>query len=178
MRAYLNLFLSIVLPVSVLFTVAATVYFSMNYDLGKALKLGTLAGVLLGTGFSVVMAGILLIMRKARAKHIQITQPESNILHESTNGPIDKKLMILMDRELAFEVAIHSIIDQNIGEVTKGSKRKGTISIHTPEQMISLAITSLTKHTSQIEVKADAYNMSVQQIINYIKLKESSFLQY
>ncbi len=178
MRVYLNLFLSIVLPVSVLFTVASTVYFSIHYDLDKALKLATLTGVLLGTGFSVVMAGILLIMRKARTKHIQITQPESHILHESTNGPIDKKLMILMDRELAFEVAIHSIIDQNIGEVTKGSKRKGTISIHTPEQMINLAITSLTKHTAQIEVKADAYNMSVQQIINYIKLKESSFLQY
>ena len=83
-----------------------------------------------------------------------------------------------MNRELAFEVAIHSIIDQNIGEVAKGSKREGTISIHTPEQMIGISISLLTKHTSVLEVKADAYNMSVQQIINYLKLKEQSFLQY
>ncbi len=178
MRPYLNLLFSIVLPISALFVVVSTIFFSLNYDLGKAFKLGTLAGVLIGVGFSVIMAGVLLIIRKARTKHIQITQPESHILHESTNGPIDKTFMLLMDRELAFEVAIHSIIDQNVGEVTKGSKQKGTISIHTPEQMIDIAISSLTKHTSQIEVKADAYNMSVQQIINYIKLKEDSFLQY
>ena len=178
MRAYLNLLFSIGLPVSTLFVAVATVYFSLSYDLGKALKLGMLAGFLTGVGFSVIMAGVLLLMRKARTKHIQITQPESHIVHESTNGPIDKKFMLLMDRELAFEVAIYSIIDQHIGEVTKGSKRQGTISIHTPEQMINVAITSLTKHTAEVEVKADAYNMSVQKIINYIKLKESSFLQY
>ena len=146
--------------------------------MGKALKLGTVAGVLIGLGFSVIMTGILLLMRKARAKHIQITQPESNIIHESTNGPADKKFMLLMDSELAFEVALYSIIDQNIGEVTKGNKRDGTINIFTPKQMISIAISPLTKHTSQIEVKADAYNMSVQRIINYLKLKETSFLQY
>jgi len=178
MRPYLNLLFSIVLPISTLFVVVSTIFFSFNYDLGKAFKLGTLAGVLIGVGFSVIMAGVLLIMRKARTKHIQITQPESNILHESTNGPIDKTFMLLMDKELAFEVAIYSIIDQNIGEVTKGSKDKGTISIYTPEQMINLAITSLTKHTAQVEVNADSYNTSVQQIINYLKLKEQSFLQY
>ncbi len=178
MRPYLNLLFSIVLPISTLFVVVSTIFFSLNYDLGKAFKLGTLAGVLIGVGFSVIMAGVLLIIRKARTKHIQITQPESHILHESTNGPIDKTFMLLMDRELAFDVAIYSIIDQNIGEVIKGSKQKGTISIHTPEQMINLAVTSLTKHTTQVEVKADAYNMSVQKIVNYIKLKESSFLQY
>ncbi len=178
MRPYINLLFSIGLPISVLFVVVATIYFSLNYDLNKAIKLGMLSGFITGVGFSMIMAGILLIMRKARSKHIQITQPESHIHHESTTGPIDKTFMLLMDRELAFEVAIYSIIDQNIGEVTNGSKRKGTISIHTPEQKVNLAITSLTKHTAQVEVKADAYNMSVEKIINYIKLKESSFLQY
>ena len=178
MRPFINLFLSIILPISALFTVAATVFFTLSYDLGKALKLGTVTGVLTGLGFSVIMTSILLLMRKVRAKHIEITQPESNMIHESTNGSADKNFILLMDKELAFEVALYSIIDQSIGEVTEGSKRDGTISIHTPEQMISIAISPLTKHTSQIKVKADAYNMSVQKIINYLKFKENSFLQY
>jgi hypothetical protein len=178
MRVLINLFFSIILPISALFIVAAIIYFSISYDLNKALKLGVLAGFIIGFGFSFIISVILFIIRKIREKHILMTQPESHIAHESTNGPIDKKLMLLMDRELAFEVALYSIIDQNIGEVSKGSKREGTISIYTPEQMINLSISTLTKHTSQLEVKADAYNMSVQRIINYLKIKEQSFLQY
>ena len=178
MRPFLNLLFSIGLPISALFVIAATIYFSLNYNLDKAIKLGVLTGFIIGLGFSFIMSGVLLIMRKVRTKHIYMTQPESHIVHESTNGPIDKKLLLLMDRELAFEVTIHSIIDQNIGKVTTGSKRNGTISISTPEQMIGISISSLTKHTSQLEVKADAYSENVQQIINYLKLKEQSFLQY
>jgi len=178
MRPFTNLFLSIVLPISALFSVVAIGYFSMNYDLGKAMKLGTLAGVLSGTGFSVVMAGLLLFMRKLRTTRSQKTEAEYNIVQESTNGPVDQKLILLMDKELAFEVAIHSIIDQDIGDVSRGDKRKGTIRISTPEQMIDIAVSSLTKHSSQVEVKADIYNTSIEQIIHYLKNKEHSFLQY
>jgi len=178
MKALINLFLSIILPISTLFIIISIIYFSINYDLDEALKLGILAGFIIGLSFSVIMSGVLLIMRKVRTKHMQMTQPDSHIRHESTNDPIDEKLILLMDKELAFEVAIYSIIDQNIGEVTKGSKHEGTIDIYTPEQMIGLSISPLTKHTSQLEVKADSFNTSVQQIISYLKLKEQSFLQY
>jgi hypothetical protein len=178
MRPYLNLLFSIGLPISALFVVAATIYFSLNYDLDKAIKLGMLTGFLTGAGCSMVIAGLLLFLRKVRDTHIEKKQPQSKIVQESTNEAVDTKLILLMDRELAFEVVIHSIIDQDIGNVNEGDKRKGTISISTPEQMIGIAVSSLTKHTSQIEVKADAHNTSVEKIINYIKLKENSFLQY
>ena len=179
MKPFINLFLSIGLPVSALFVVATTIYFSLNYDLSKAIKLGMLTGFLAGVGFSIVIAGIILLIRKTRTTHNQKTEPESTIIiQESTNRPVDDKLLLLMDRELAFEVAIHSTIDQNIGEVSQGDKHKGTISISTPEQMIDIAISALTEHTSQVEIKADAYSISVQQIINYLKVKEHSFLQY
>jgi hypothetical protein len=178
MRAFINLFLSIVLPISALFIVVAIGYFSMTYDLGKAMKLGTLAGVLSGTGFSIVMAGLLLFMRKVRTTHSPKTEAEYDIVQESTNGPVDQKFILLMDRELAFEVVIHSIIDQDIGDVSQGDKRKGTIRISTPEQIIDIAVSSLTKHSSQVEVKADTYNTSIEQIIHYLKNKEHSFLQY
>ena len=178
MRPYLNLLFSIGLPVSVLFVVAATIYFSLDYDLDKAIKLGMLTGFLTGVGFSMVIAGVLLLLRKVRAPHIEDTQAQSKIVHESTNEAVDTKLILLMDKELAFEVVIHSIIDQDIGDVSEGNKRKGTISISTPEQILSIAVSPLTKHTSQIEIKADAYNTSIEKIIHYIKLKENSFLQY
>ena len=178
MRAFINPFLSIVLPISALFIVVGIGYFSINYDLGNAMKLGILAGVLSGTGFSVVMAGLLLFMRNVRTAHNQKTEAEYDIVQESTNGAVDQKLILLMDQELAFEVVIHSIIDQDIGDVSQGDKRKGTISISTPEQMIDIAVFVLTKHTSQVKIKAKTYNSSVKQIIHYLKNKEHSFLQY
>ena len=178
MRAFINLFISIGLPVSALFVAAAIVYYSLNYDLDEAIKLGVLTGFFLGIGFSTVMTGLLLVMRKLHTSDSQETKAEVASVQELTNEPVNQKLILLMDRELAFDVAIHSIIDQHIGKVNKGNKRKGTISIRTPEQMIEIAVSSLTKHTSQIEVKADAHNIGVEKIIHYIKLKENSFLQY
>jgi len=178
MRPFINLFLSIGLPLSALFFVAATIYFSINYDFGQAVKLGTLTGFFAGVASSIVITGILLLLRKTRSSNIEESQYQSNINDDVADEAVEEKLMLLMDRELAFEVAIHSIIDQNIGKVSKGSKHNGTISISTPKQMIDISISALTKHTSQLEVKADAYNISVQQIINYLKLKEQSFLQY
>ena len=178
MRPFINLFLTIGLPLSALFVVAATIYFSLNYDLDKAIKLGMLSGFLTGVGFSAVTTGILLLLRKIRSTDMEESQYQINIDDDVADEAVEEKLMLLMDKELAFEVAIHSIIDQDIGEVAKGSKLNGTISISTPKQMISISVLPLTKHTSQLEVKADTYNTSVQQIINYIKLKEQSFLQY
>ena len=178
MKPFINLFLSIGLPISSLFVVASTIYYSLNYDLDKSIKLGVLTGFFLGIGFSGLIASVLFLMQKVRAKHSQRIEEEYDIVPEIKDGPVDQKLILLMDKELAFEVAIYSIIDQAIGEVNKGNKRKGTISISTPEQMIDIAVSSLTKHSSKIEVKADKYNTSVEQIIHYLKMKEHSFLQY
>ena len=178
MKPFINLFLAIGFPVSALFVVAATIYFSINYDLSKAIKLGMLAGFLTGVGFSIVITGVLLLMRRIRSTNVEESQYQSNLDDDVRDEAVEEKLMLLMDKELAFEVAIHSIIDQDIGDVSRGDKRKGTMSIRTPEQMIKIAISSLTKHTSQLEVKAETYNKEVEKIINYLKVKENSFLQY
>ena len=178
MRPFINLFLSIGLPLSALFVVVATIYFSINYDFGQAIKLGTLTGFFAGVISSVVITGILLLLRKIPSTDIEESPYQSNIDDDIADEAVEEKLMLLMDRELAFEVAIHSIIDQNIGNVAEGDKHKGTMRISTPEQVINITISPLTRHTSQVEVNADVYNTSVQQIINYIKVKEHSFLQY
>jgi len=178
MRAFFNLFLSLVLPVTVLFIVLATGYFTLDYDLGKAFKLGTLTGFITGILFSAVMATVLLFMRKARVAHSIKNDPHSAITHEFENGSIDKQFILLMDKVMAFDILIQSIIDQKLGEVGKGNKRQGTITVHTPEQSIDISVAKLTEHTSQVHIKAEAYSEPLKQIINYTKIKEYSFLQY
>ena len=179
MRAFINLFISISVPISALFIIAAIGYFTLSYDLNKAIKLGMLSGVMIGLGTSLLLAVALFIKREIQAMQ-NVKRGENVPMAENvaSTGPVDTSLMLLMDKELAFEVALHSIIDQHIGEVNKGDKKKGTISIHTPEQFINIAISTLTKHSVRVELKADTYSKNVQQIINYIKTKEHSFLQY
>jgi hypothetical protein len=178
MRAFFNLFLSLVLPVTGLFIVLATGYFTLDYDLGNAFKLGTLAGFISGILFSTVMATVLFFMRKARVAHITKNDPHSAITHPSENGSVDKQFILLMDKVMAFDVLIQSIIDQKLGEVGKGDKRKGTITLQTPEQNIDIIVKTLTEHTSQVHIKAGKYSEPLKQIINYTKTKEYSFLQY
>ena len=178
MRPFFNLFFSIAIPVCIIFFIIATLYFSKNYELTEAIKLGVIAGFISGLGVSLITASTLLFTKKIRKEDTTTTKSESPLVQEPSSEPIDNSMILLMDRELAFEVALHSIIDQNIGKVTQGSKDEGTIGIHTPEQSINLTVSSLTKHTSQLRVKANLYNTSVEKIINYLKLKEQSFLQY
>ncbi len=178
MKAFLNLFLSLLLPIVALFIALATAYYTLQYDFSKALRVGTVLGVLLGIIFSVLMAAVLLFMRKARAIQYAKNNPESTIMHEDDNGAINKKFMLLMDKEMSFNVLLQSVIDQMVGEVGKGNERKGTMTIYTPEQSIDIAVDTLTKHTAQVNIRADQYSDAVKAIINYTKLKEHSFLQY
>ena len=178
MRVFFNIFLSLVLPVTGLFIVLAIGYFTLNYDLEKAFKLGTLAGFISGISFSAVMAAVLLFLRKARVAHSVRSDPNSAISHPDENGSVDKQFILLMDKVMAFDLLIQSIIDQKLGEVEKGNKRKGTITLNTQEQNIDISVKKLTEHTSQVHIKAGTYSEALKQIINYTKTKEYSFLQY
>jgi len=178
MKAFFNLFLSLGVPISALFIVMATGYFMTDYDLSKALKLGTLSGFLSAIVFSLFMAAVLLLMRKARSARTAKINPESTIIHESENGPLDKTFILLMDKVIAFEVLIHSVIDQKLGDIKSGNSNEGTITVQTPEHNIDISVSKLTDHTSEVKIKAGVYSPSVKQIINYTKMKELSFLQY
>ena len=178
MRAFFNLFLSLGVPISALFISLSTGYFMMDYDLSKALKLGTLSGFITAVVFSFFMAAVLLFMRKARLAHAVKNNPESTIIHESENGPLDKTFILLMDKAIAFEVLVHSVIDQKLGNIKQGEKGKKTITVHTPEHTIDISVIPLTDHTSEVKIKSNIYSPSVKKIINYTKMKELSFLQY
>ncbi len=178
MRAYINMFLSLGMPISALFIILATGYFMMDYDLSKALKLGTLSGFISAIIFSLIMTAVLLVMRKATEVRQAKNNPESRITHRSENGTIDKTFILLMDKVVAFEVLIHSVIDQKLGDIKHGDKGEQTITVDTPEHAIDISVIKLTDHTSEVKIKAKTYSPSVKKIINYTKMKELSFLQY
>ena len=178
MRAFFNLFLSLGVPISALFISIATGYFMMDYDLSKALKLGTLSGFMAAVVVSFVMAAVLLLMRKVRSSRAEKSTLQNTIIHTSENGPFDKTFILLMDKVIALEVLVHSVIDQKLGNIKHGDKGEKTITVHTPEYAIDISVLQLTKHTSEVKIKANKYSPSVQKIIHYTKMKELSFLQY
>jgi mannitol-specific phosphotransferase system IIBC component len=173
------------MPISFVLTIASIAYFSLSYDFSKAMKLGVLSGVLIGLVISFIGSLILLLMRRGKP-----SLQESDTVYENTNvntktsssnikAPIEQKLMLLMDKKLAFDVALFAITDQNLGDITaKETKDKYTITLRTQNETIQIITTSLTRHTAQIVLKAANTSEVLQKIISYIKEKEHSFLQY
>jgi len=186
MRTYLRLFFNLLMPSSMIMTIGSVAYFSVNYDFTKAMKLGVLSGVLLGLGLSLVAALFLLVTRRVK-KPVQDSvniQKETNsnskeIPVVNSKNAIEQKLMLLMDKTLAFDVALYAITDQNIGEIkTHETKENSIITVHTKEENIQITTTPLTRHTSQVILKTERNSQYTDKIISYIKEKEHSFLQY
>lgn len=200
MRPYIQLFLTLFLPLSILFTVASIGYFTFSYDFSKAIKLGILSGIVIAIGISFIMAFVLLILRKTQkngtVQNKEETESETNVEREpiarteTVKAPgnpkqtqdrgIKKeiKCMLLMDRALTFQVLLNTLKDQNACTITENDPEKGTISIQTKEGMIQTTITSLTKHTSQLMLVTQNNAKQVKKLISQIKEKEHSFLQY
>ena len=181
MKLYFNLFLSLILPVSALLVLLSVAYYLLSYNLNIAMKLGTLTGFLLGIAFSALISAVYLFVRTIKIKNHQ-KELDKELENASKNKPvaiaIDKTLLLLMDNELTFDVVIHSIVNQADVEISNKDLEKGIINIITPNQMINITITKLTAHTSQLHIKAKNYSNRLKQIIEFIKLKEHSFLQY
>lgn len=185
MRTYMHLFLNLLMPIALIVTIASVIYFSIHYDFSKALNLGLISGVLIALPLSLIGSLVLLFTRKNRTEHYESESVHQNTAANtqtsaSTNRtPIEQNLMVLMDKDLAFEVALFSIIDQNLGEaVIKESKEKNSITLRTYDETIQIITTALTRHTAQIFIKGVKHSQELQKIISYIKEKEYSFLQY
>lgn len=200
MRTYIRLFMTLLLPLSILFTVASMIYFTFNYDFSKAIKLGVLSGVLIAISTSLVIALMLLLLRKMQSNEsVQDNEPMKSADHsEAVPIPIHKvvqdhkqtrekptrgvsneiKCMLLMDRELTFEVILSAIKKENDCALSASDPKKGTMTIQTQEGIIQTTITSLTQHTSQIILLTQNNARQVKKLISHIKEKELSFLQY
>lgn len=193
------------MPLSILFAAVAIIYFSMSFDFSKAIKLGILAGVLSSVAFSLIMAFILLITRMIRQR-IFTTQIKSEqyrkmempltqdpTLYEKKHQSIkshDKKnvvdnpasvvetFMLLMDKDLAYEVTLTVIHDQKLADVMKENEKERSIQLRTKDEEINIKISSLTKHTAQVLISSTLDKENIRKIITILKEKEHSFMQY
>ena len=207
MRAYFQLFFSLLVPLSGLFIVTSIIYFNTEYDFTKALRLGVLSGFFIAIAVSLFTALFLLIMRRGkkpqksilkrrRKTHPKTTQniketvsttdahsdvstiiPTRPVI-ASDDKTIEQKMMLLMDRELAFEVALYAITDQKIGTLTESVTGAGHITVKSDDEILQLTISTLTRHTSQVVIVSEINSTPAKKIICYMKEKEHSFLQY
>lgn len=187
MHTYVRLFFNLLLPLTLLFTAASIGYFTLDYSFSKAFQLGILFGVFIGIGISLVMAFVLLMLRKVQKnekiqttetvpKH-QIAQPKSKPKQENSFSK-EIKCMLLMDKELTFDVLVNALKNEGGYTLSKSDPQKGIMTIQTKEGIIQTTITSLTQHTSQIILLTQNNTKQVKNIISHIKEKEHSFLQY
>jgi len=205
MRSYINIFLTLVMPISILFTAASTVYFITSFEFSKALRLGIIAGVLIGISVSLILALILLIIRVVRQYKVRseilsstTTRPSTQVVLDPTiyekkhqsiqenfnkenkllTDSIEEKFMLLMDKELAYEVSLASINKQKIGAIIHQNKEDGSILLRSKEEEMKITISSLTKHTAQVIISSSIDNRNMKNIISILKEKEHSFMQY
>jgi len=202
MRSYFQLFFSLLVPLSGLFVIVAVLYLKIDHELTKAIRLGVLVGFLLAVSLSLVLPIFLLIMR--RSKHTQQKRKKrkhkakiASMQQSLTDSlPLAKKvvdsldpielidtsivqtIMLLMDKELALDVAYYAISEEKIGTLTENKNEESHITVKNGEDIIELTITSLTRHTSQVKVLSKSKSASTKKILTYMKQKEYSFLQY
>ncbi len=198
MRTYIRLFINLLLPLTLLFTAASVGYFTFDYSLSKAFNLGILSGVVIGISISLVMAFLLLMFRKIpKREKVQKEEKIDAPIHVETEAaPIRKvtkakrhpkqenslskeiKCMLLMDKELTFDVILNALKNQKECTLSKSDPKKGTMTIQTKDGIIQTTITALTQHTSQIILQTEDNAKQIKNLISQLKEKEHSFLQY
>ena len=195
MRTYIRLFINLLFPLTLLFTAVSVGYFTFEYSLSRAFNLGILSGVLIGIAISLIMAFLLLVFRKTPT-HEKVQKTEAPVHVETETAPIHKvskanrnpkqennfskeiKCMLLMDRELTFDVIVSALKNQKECSLSQSDPKKGTMTIQTKEGIIQTTITSLTQHTSQVVLQTVDNAKQIKNLISHIKEKEHSFLQY
>jgi len=204
MRAYFQLFIGLLIPLSALFIISAVIYFKIEYDFTKAMRLGVLSGFFIAISISLFTALFLLIMRRGkqpkkdifsgvrerkerRSKKAKTNKSIDTVLTETTKVQNTSKtsittqenIMLLMDNSIAFEVLLYAIADQQLGQLTESKEAEGHVILKTDKSILKIDISPLTKHTSQMQISSEIDDIeNIQKIIAYMKEKEYSFTQY
>jgi len=191
-RAFINLFLTLLVPVGALFITVGVLYYLKDYGLTKAMKLGVLTGFLLAIAFSLVASLLIIIKRTFQIYRYQLLhtkEQDGSAGYEShtaamaaTSGydPLVPRegetcYILLMEYDVAFEVALYAIKTQKIGIIHKADKHAGEIIIRQKGRYVPIRLSILTPHSSQIIIERME---DVDPFIYAIKEKEFSFLEY
>ena len=205
MRVYINIFLTLVMPLSIIFTIISIIYFSSSFDFDKAMKLGILAGFLSSVAFSFLLSLIIIIIRTIRRyqftslikskEYNKVTIPiqKNPTIYQKKNQTIDythlnasegntaaivETFMLLMDVDLAYEVSLASLEKNEIADTINENKKKKSIHLRAGNEEIYIKISSLTRHTSQVLISSNINKDTIKKIITLLKEKEHSFIQY
>ena len=201
MRPLIHLYFALLLPVSLLIALLFTFYFTVEYNFTQSITLGILYGLFTGLFVTFIVVIAIVLLRKSQnnilakfkitKKEIEIEQDidEENEQREQKSSPdpkisenvkkgMDHKLMLLMNKELTFGVILTMIKEQISHSITKHNIDKGNINIKIHGEVISISITALTKHTSQVKINGKNNSKYIQDIVSFLKEKEHSFLQY
>lgn len=203
MRPFIHLYFALLLPISLLIALLLTFYFTIEYNFTQSITLGILYGLFTGVFVSFIVVIAIVLLRKSQNNLLtkfKITKKENKIdeeneqdegseqpeqksspapkINENVKKGMDHKLMLLMNKELTFGIILTMIKKQIAHSITKHNIDKGNINIKVHDEIISIAITPLTKHTSQIVINGMNNSTHIQNIISFIKEKEHSFLQY
>lgn len=106
------------------------------------------------------------------------TQPQEEYDKKEHHVPSDHHLMLLMNKELVFEVIISGTKKHITRSIVKHNIDQGTINIKAHDELISINVKPLTKHTSEISINAVKDSKYTQELIFFLKEKEQSFLEY
>lgn len=196
-RAFINLFLLLMPPLGALSATVLTLFYLKDYELGKAVKLGIVDGLLLSIALSLLLALLILVKRsfqiyRYRQLHTR-EQGDTSYLEEemyendapqvanstatnlSSSKETERHFVLLMDYDVAFEVALYAIESQRIGIIQKASKKRGEIVIQQRGNYIPIKLSRLSRHSSEIAIgRMD----NITAFIQAIKEKEFAFLKY
>ena len=181
MRPFIYLFSSLLIPVSLLIGVLLAVYFLSDYTFTQAMKLGILYGLFTGTIVSLVFSAVFLLLRERKEKMLRTLQPLSSLggdINTNVNNKPDNTLMLLMNKELTFAIILTMLKHQVSHPKVSHNIDRGDIDIKIGEESISIAVTPLSKHTSQIIINGIKNSKHIQNIVSLLKEKEHAFLQY
>ncbi|RUM74604.1 MAG: hypothetical protein DSZ10_01290 [Sulfurovum sp.] len=189
LRAFVNLFLSLLFPLVLLFGLVATLYYLKESEISIAIKLGVITGTLVAIGSSAILALLIMLKRFFQMHRYERLHTQSQNTHQTQGtyapepisqqlgaSPEDaERLMLLMDYDVAYEVALYAIESQKLGIIQKADKKQGEIIIQQKGRYIPLKLSRLSPHTAQMIVTG-MENINV--FIQAVKEKEFSFLNY
>ncbi len=199
MRPFIHLYFALLLPISLLIALLFIFYFTLEYNLTQSITLGILYGLFAGVFVTFIVVIAIVLLRKSQnnmlakfkiiKKENKIDEKSEHLEQELSLDPkinvnvnvkkdMDHKLMLLMNKELTFGIILTMIKKQIAHSITKHNIDKGNINIKIHGEIISISITTLTKHTSQVKINDINNSKHTQNIISFLKEKEHSFLQY
>ena len=187
MKSFLRAYNYTLVPVVGLIIVLFIVYYTTQFPVEKAMRIGTLYGFLVGIVFNILPALIVLVKLNSNAKReseVDDSKTTSREKHIPTTkmpkvqASFVQELYLLMDREMAFDVSLQSILEQSLGTLLNTNKHRGLFSVRTEHQTMDFEIQPLTRHTSKVNIKAQRRNDTFDSILQYIKTKEASILTY